>query len=250
MLPSYGKYLNGGEVKRKEPGRPALKRIRKIAKFWLLALLGMLMVAVIGAVTPTKWFYHQQSDCTVPIYISSVNNFHAEIIVPVSNETFDWRQQLDLQQLGQESDQYQYLSFGWGDRQFFMNAAYDPLTIFDVLFLPGPSVMHVWGHPEPQLQLGDKFALKRVNLSKAEYLRLAQFINDGFQRVANDQINYLQPGFYQNSGFYEAKGSYSIWRNCNAWTAEALRVADVNTPLWPALAPAVMKQINCDCLLE
>jgi uncharacterized protein (TIGR02117 family) len=224
-----------------------LKKLKKIGKFLLLALLGLCTVALIGAFTPTKWFYGKQVDCTVPIYISNVNNFHAEIILPVSNEAFDWRQQLDLQQLGQDADKYKYLSFGWGDRNFFMNSSFDPITIFDVLFLPGPSVMHIWGHTEPTLQLGKGFELKQINLSKAEYLRLIQFINDSFQRSAKNQVTYIKQGLYTNSGFYEAKGSYSILRTCNAWTAEALRVADVNTPVWPALASAVMTQIDCDC---
>jgi uncharacterized protein (TIGR02117 family) len=224
-----------------------LKKFTKIGKFLLLALLGIFAVALIGAFTPTKWFYGKQVDCTMPIYISNVNNFHAEIILPVSNEAFDWRKQMDLQQLGKDADQYKYLSFGWGDRNFFMNSSFDPITIFDVLFLPGPSVMHVWGHTEPKLQLGTGFELKQINLSKAEYLRLTQFINDSFQRSAKNQIAFIKQGLYTNSAFYEAKGSYSILRTCNAWTAEALRVADVNTPVWPAFAPAVMNQIGCDC---
>jgi uncharacterized protein (TIGR02117 family) len=224
-----------------------LKKLRKIGKYLLLVLVGIFAVALIGAFTPTKWFYGKQVDCTVPIYISNVNNFHAEIILPVSNEAFDWRQQLDLQQLGQDANKYKYLSFGWGDRQFFMNSSFDPITIFDVLFLPGPSVMHVWGHSTPKLQLGSAFELKQVNLSKAEYLKLTEFINNSFQRSADNQAIYIKQGLYKDSSFYEAKGNYSFFRTCNAWTAEALRVADVNTPVWPALASAVMNQINCDC---
>jgi hypothetical protein len=96
-------------------------------------------------------------------------------------------------------------------------------------------------------QLGEAFELKQVNLSKAEYLQLTKFINDNFQRSANNQTSYIKQGLHKNSGFYEAIGSYSFLRTCNAWTAEALRVADINTPLWAALAPAVMRQINCDC---
>jgi Protein of unknown function (DUF2459) len=46
-----------------------------------------------------------------------------------------------------------------------------------------------------------QFAVKRVNLSKAEYLRLAQFINDSFQRVAHGRVNYLQPGFLPKQWF-------------------------------------------------
>jgi uncharacterized protein (TIGR02117 family) len=221
--------------------------LKKIGKFLLLVFFGLIAVAAIGAFTPTKWFYGQQADCSVPIYISNVNDFHAEIIVPVSNEVFDWRQQLNLSQLGPNASQYKYLSFGWGDRNFFMNSSFDPITIFDVLFLPGPSVMHVWGHVEPKLVLGKGFELKQVNLSKAEYGKLIEFINNSFQRSAESQVTYIKQGLYKDSGFYEAKGSYSMLRTCNAWTAEALRVADVNTPLWPALAPSVMRQIKCDC---
>jgi uncharacterized protein (TIGR02117 family) len=224
-----------------------LKKLRKTRKYLLLFLAGIFAIALIGAFTPTKWFYGKQTDCTVPIYISNVNNFHAEIILPVKNEVFDWRQQLNLQQLGQEADQYQYLSFGWGDRNFFMNSSFDPITIFDVLFLPGPSVMHVWGHSEPKLQLSSAFEVKQVNLSKAEYLKLTEFINNSFQRSAENQAIYIKQGLYKDSSFYEAKDNYSFLRTCNAWTAEALRTADINTPIWAALAPAVMNQINCDC---
>jgi uncharacterized protein (TIGR02117 family) len=232
-----------------------LKKLRKFGKFLLLGLLGFCLAALVGAFTPTKWFYSQQSDCTVSIYVSNVNNFHAEIILPVNNQVFDWRKQLDLNRLGKDADRYNYLSFGWGDKKFFMNSSFDPMTIFDVLFLPGSSVMHVWGHPEPKLQLDPDFELKQVNLSKAQYLKLAQFINDTFvrgaspveNRSADERTIYLKQGLYSNSGFYEAKGTYSALRTCNSWTAEALRVADVNTPLWPALASAVMNQIDCDC---
>ncbi len=224
-----------------------MKKLKRVGKFLLLALLGLCAVTFAGIYTPTKWLYIKQADCSVPIYISNVNNFHAEIILPVSNETFDWQQQLDLQKLGQDADKYQYLSFGWGDRNFFLNSSFDPITIFDVLFIPGPSVMHVWGHTEPRLQLGAAFELKQVNLSKAEYLHLTEFIKNSFQRSTNNQASYIKQGLYQNSGFYEAIGSYSFLRTCNTWTAEALRVADINTPLWAALAPSVMRQIDCDC---
>jgi hypothetical protein len=109
-----------------------LKKFRKFGKFLLLGLLGFGLAALIGAFTPTKWFYSPQADCTVSIYVSNVNNFHAEIILPVNNQVFDWRKHLDLNKLGQDADRYNYLSFGWGDRQFFMNSSFDPITIFDV----------------------------------------------------------------------------------------------------------------------
>jgi uncharacterized protein (TIGR02117 family) len=209
--------------------------------------VGFLAVAIMGTSIPTKWSYSEQSDCSVTIYVSNVNNFHTEIMVPVTDRVFDWRQHLDLQQLGRSAEHYEYLSFGWGDKQFFMNAAFDPASIFDVLFIPGSSVMHVWGRSQPKLLPNSDLEIRRVNLSADRYLQLAQFINNSFDRSTNNKINYLRQGLYPDSGFYDAKDSYSILRTCNVWTAEALRIADVNTPIWAALAPAVMKQIYCDC---
>jgi hypothetical protein len=107
--------------------------------------------------------------------------------------------------------------------------------------------MHVWGHSTKKPQLGDRFQLKKVDLSREEYLRLSKFVEDSFSLKVDRKPVYLQTGFYQNSGFYEAKGTYSVLRTCNAWTAEGLRLADVNTPVWTALAPAVTWQIKCDC---
>jgi uncharacterized protein (TIGR02117 family) len=224
-----------------------LKKFKKFRRFLSRVGLGFLVVAIIGAFTPTKWFYARQADCDFSIYISNVNNFHTEIMVPVANRVFDWRQHLDLQQLGQSVDRYEYLNFGWGDKQFFMNAAFDPVTIFDVLFIPGPSVMHVWGRSQPKLHSDSDIEIRKVNLSASQYLKLAQFINNSFDRSASNKVTYLRKGLYPDSSFYDAKGTYSAMRTCNAWTAEALRIADVNTPVWAALAPAVMKQIDCNC---
>jgi uncharacterized protein (TIGR02117 family) len=210
-------------------------------------MVAFLLTLLLGLVIPTKWHYQPQADCTVPIYISNVNQFHAEMILPVQHSGFDWRQHLNLTQLGKHSDRYRYLSFGWGDRAFFMNAAYDPITFFDVLFLPGPTVMHVWGHTNPPLKLGAAFDVKELPISRAQYLKLAEFINNSFQRNAQGGTRYIRPGLYPESGFFEAEGTYSILRTCNTWTADALRQVDINTPLWTALAPAIMAQLRGDC---
>jgi uncharacterized protein (TIGR02117 family) len=209
--------------------------------------LGMLVVMILGMVIPTKWSYSQQTDCDFPIYVSSVNNFHAEIIVPVKNDAYDWRQSIDLKPLGPDAGKYQSLSFGWGDQKFFMDNTINPITIFDALLLPGPSVMHVWGHFQLKPTLSQAVQLRQLNLSRSEYLKLAQFIQDSFQLDSQQRPTFLQQGLYANSGFYTAKGTYSGLRTCNAWTAEGLRLADVNTPVWAAIAPVLMAHLKCDC---
>lgn len=223
------------------------KQCKLVQRLGRWATIAFSLALILGVFTPTKWVYQRQRDCAVPIYVSSVNHFHAEIIVPVHHPAYDWRQHLPLQQLGPNADRYQYLSFGWGDRAFFMNASYDPVTFFDVLFLPGPTVMHVWGHPATALELGSAFTVKKLYLSQAEYLQLAKFILKSFQYDGQGKTRYLRQGLYPDSGFFEAEGTYSILRTCNVWTADALRQADINTPLWAALAPAIMMQLKGDC---
>jgi uncharacterized protein (TIGR02117 family) len=219
----------------------------KACRYGLLSLAVVLVALLLGYITPTKWDYHSQSDCIYPIYVSSVNHFHAELIVPVETAAFDWRSHLSLSQLGSHADTYRYLSFGWGDRRFFMHASFDPITIFDTLFLPGPTVMHVWGHQDEPAQLPPAFEVKQIWLSRAEYLKLMQYVDESFQHTAQGSAQYIQPGLYADSGFYEAVGSYSIVRTCNIWTADALKQAQVNTPVWAALAPAVMQHLRSNC---
>jgi uncharacterized protein (TIGR02117 family) len=223
------------------------KLFAKIFRYCCLGILSLGIVLLLGCLTPTKWYYRAQSDCTYPVYISSVQNFHVEIVVPVANDVFDWRSHLTLSKIGPHADNYRYLSFGWGDRKFFMNASFDPITIFDTLFLPGPTVMHVWGHPDLKELSSHGLEVKQINLNRKNYLALMKFIDAGFQHDAQHKVRYLRQGLYRESGFYDAVGSYSILRTCNTWTAEALRKADVNTPVWPALAQPVMYQLKSNC---
>jgi hypothetical protein len=74
-----------------------------------------------------------------------------------------------------------------------------------------------------------------------------EFINNSFQLDAQgNRINLTTDPNY-GGGFYVAKGSYSILRACNDWTAEGLRLAGVNTPLWSGLSSSIMYHVNSGC---
>jgi uncharacterized protein (TIGR02117 family) len=219
----------------------------KRLRYCLLGILSLSLVLTLGCLLPTKWQYQAQRDCTYPIYVSNVQNFHAELIVPVTNAAFDWRSHLNLSQLGPNADTYRYLSFGWGDRAFFMDNSHDLKTVFAALFLPTPTVMHVWGHSDLKELHPPTFELKQVNLTRKNYLALMSFISQGFQQNVHHQVQYLKKGLYPESGFYEAVGSYSLLQTCNTWTADALRTANVNTPVWAVLAPPILYHLKSDC---
>ncbi|MEG4404706.1 TIGR02117 family protein [Microcoleus sp. MON2_D5] len=212
-----------------------------------IVILFLSAFLTIGYLTPRKWGNYSQPDCTISLYISN-QGIHTEIIVPVKNEYFDWNQFLPLTEIGRDAtSDYKYLSFGWGDRAFMLetstSAIINPVTAFKALFLPTPSTVHVQRYRLPPQNI----EIKCVKISGANYLKIINYFKDTFQLDAAGNKIKISYGYDNSDSFYEAKGSYSILRTCNDWTAEALQQADVNTPLWSTLSSAIMFHLNSGC---
>ncbi|MGL5065481.1 MAG: TIGR02117 family protein [Microcoleus sp.] len=221
--------------------------MKKIIHRLKIATLLLGIFFTIGYVTPRKWGNFAPTDCRIPIYVRN-QGIHTEIIVPVKNEYFNWNQFLPLTEIGRDANSdYKYLGFGWGDRAFMLatptSATIDPIITFKALFLPTPSTMQVQGYGA----LPFDRATKCVKISSANYLRIVNFIKNSFQLDAAGNTIKISYGYHNHDSFYEAKGSYSILRSCNDWTAEALREADVNTPVWSTLSSAIMLHLNSGC---
>ncbi|MBE9123401.1 DUF2459 domain-containing protein [Tychonema sp. LEGE 07199] len=221
--------------------------MKKIIKRLGIFLLCFTACLTIGYLTPTKWGDYSQTDCTVSVQIYN-GGIHTEIIVPVKNEYFDWNQYLPLTEIGRDAtSDYKYLSFGWGDRAFMLetpsSGSINPVTGFKALIFPNPSTVQVQGYrvfpPDRET--------KCVKISGENYLRMVIFIQNTFQLDAGGNKIKISYGYNKNDSFYEAKDSYSILRTCNDWTAEALRKAEVNTPLWSTLSSSIMFHLNSGC---
>lgn len=224
--------------------------LKKICRYLISFTLSILTVLIIGYFTPAKWCNSSQANCHFTICVSNTG-IHTNIVVPVKNEIFDWQIYLKRDDFYNNDTEfpYKYLSFGWGDRAFYMTtptlAQLNLITTFNALFLPTPSVMDVqWYQTFP-----NNIKNKCVRVSNTDYLILMKFINDSFQLDAEGKKIRISPGYSSHSSFYEAKGSYSILRTCNSWTAEGLQKANVNTPLWAGLSSAIMLHLNnsCEC---
>jgi uncharacterized protein (TIGR02117 family) len=212
-----------------------------------VAILCFASLLAIGYLTPRKWGNYSQTNCTIPIYVSS-QGIHTEIIVPVENEYFNWNQYLPLTEIGRDANSgYKYLSFGWGDRAFMLETptskSINPVIAFKALFLPSPSTLQVEGY-----QIFPRnIETKCVKISGVNYLSLVKFIKDSFQLDAGGNKVKIRYGYHNSDSFYEAQGNYSILRTCNDWTAEALRKAEVHTPLWSTLSSSIMFHLNSGC---
>jgi uncharacterized protein (TIGR02117 family) len=220
--------------------RTAFIRLTKSAVCGVLLLAGGL---TIGFFTPRRW--NTSNACEkhpYQIYVEG-DAMHVNLMIPVKNDAYDWRKFLNLEQIGSDTNQnYQYLKMGWGDRIWYTEVpdwqSMNVLDIGRVLFKPGnKTVMYIQGYAErPQ-------ELRCVGVNREQYLAFVNFVQNSFDRDPQGNLIHIKHGAATTDGFYAATGYYSALRTCNSWSAEALDTAGVNTPLWSALAPAVMRQI-------
>jgi len=228
---------------------------KKLGRSLLLGLGGLGVVAgllTIAAHTPRQWnlTLNRGSDCNFTIYVSG-DSFHTNIIVPVTTSEFDWRDQLPLASLRQTPSP-QYLQFGWGDRIFYAETpSWERVNLLSaarsLFYWDNASAAYVAAHatlPRPAHE-----EIKCVRLNQADYRALTQFLQASLQRNAQGQLLPIRLNSDGQSGFFAATGRYSILKTCNSWTADGLRAANVNTPIWGGLASAVLGQVKngCEC---
>jgi uncharacterized protein (TIGR02117 family) len=212
--------------------------------------LGTMALLTIAALTPRQWSASsQQPGCKFKVYVSG-DQMHTNFFVPVRTDAFDWSQHLDLATIGkQASADYRYLQFGWGDRIFYVETpSWDQVSLSSAvrsLVLQNPAALFVKGHTA--LPHYPNETLKCVSLSEGNYVKLMHFLEASFQTDPQGKVQRLSSGQDGDSSFYDATGRYSMFKTCNSWTADGLRAADVNTPLWGGLAPAVMRQLQDTC---
>lgn len=230
--------------------RPSLaRRLRRYSCYFLLTLP---LLFVLGYLTPQSWSVFLPQDCSQAqfrVYVAG-EAMHVNLVLPVRDSVTDWSQYLDLNQLGRKAGQnYRYLKFGWGDRGFYMETpSWSDVRLSNALralFWPGnPTVLYVQGYDTLPQEAGVE--LRCMTLTAENYQRLVQALQASFQLQAGRPLR-LKDGYGETSGFYAATGYYSVLRTCNTWAADILRAGGINTPVWSALASAVMLHARNGC---
>lgn len=208
------------------------------------ALLGV-ATALSSLVIPRSGVGNAGADCEHCVCAVQFG-YHSALILPVETAAFSWRSYLETAAPHPAAHRsVQYLGFGWGERQWYLNppTTHRTLESFRALFLPNQAVLKVERYTEfPHHQ---KTAC--IGVTPAHYLQLVGFIQQSFQRNAQNQPIYLAEDQVYPASFYEATGTYSLFNNCNHWTARGLRLAGADTPLWPAHAAAIMWVLQPTC---
>ena len=220
-----------------------MTRSRLLRGAWRL-LCGMVMLvvayggaALIGSVWPANpgW---RQAETGVTVY-AVTNGYHSGIMLPVSADGVDLSLTFRPTDLPDPDDAGNYLLFGWGDRDFYVNTPtwsdLEPTVAAVALWGSGETLLHVDHVTSPE-EIADRRA---VRLSRHEYRRLVAAIRNT-ARLGPDGHPVAVLGYGRLDVFYEARGRYSLFTTCNVWTADMFTRAGVRMGRWTPFSGGVM----------
>jgi hypothetical protein len=190
-------------------------------KLWL----GVAGLVIFTGIAIGLWF----GDCPAPIVVLSNDR-----VYPVHVLFYDWHSAIawhqkdlppSLRSMGAEQwRDAPIVEFGWGDLDFYFGGDESWTSIARMIFSSSPSVIHVasWQELPP-------VPTQTIFLDREGLVRLGNFVEKSFARGDQDHRQVLGQGQYGISNFYRAVQPYSLWSNCNGWTAQALHHGGLHT---------------------
>ena len=123
--------------------RRGLSLFKVAAKLIATLVIFYFGVCLIGLIPVNNEF--SESPDGVEIFVTS-NAVHAEIIVPVTNATFDWRLIFPAEEFPSDVTNATHVAIGWGDRGFFLQTpTWNDVTLStaaNAAFLPSSTCVH------------------------------------------------------------------------------------------------------------
>lgn len=216
--------------------------LRFVAGFFFITGLYLFVAGICSCIPVNSDFTEEKNGIEIAVISNGV---HTDIAVPVKNETADWSQLLPCSDVKEADSSYRYISFGWGDKGFYIEtptwADLKASTAFKAMFWLSSSAMHVtWRKDLP----ADRIRCRRFRISKEKYALLCQYIRDSFCPGTSCPAQCIKaPSYGRHDAFYEARGTYNLFRTCNVWTGEGLKIAGVKVALWTPFEKGVFQQL-------
>ena len=207
--------------------RKIINLIFKLLKQFFIFLISAVILYFVAALILSVLKTHPpKMDCLAykEIYITT-NGVHLDIVLPVENVKPELLNNLEI------LPGTKYVSFGWGDREFYINTPeWKDLTFktaFKALFLKSESAMHVTCYSTSYS------SWRKIKICSSQIDLLNNYIEKSFSKNENGGLQKIAvPGYYESDFFYEATGSFSLFHTCNVWVNKALKVTGVETSVW------------------
>lgn len=225
------------------------KRLKTLLKYVAVVLAVLVVAAVIyGAVAmvlafvPVNEEFRNAAD-GIEVFLVS-NGVHVDVVLPVRSRINDWAEQFPRDAFTGVGANHQYVAFGWGDRQFYLDTpAWSDLQMWTAaraVLWPTETVMHV-EYIDHKPALDDH--TRRVVLSRSQYETLVQAIHKSFRTEVTGRFLRIEGRSYGDTdGFYEGTGSYHAFNTCNMWTNGVLKETGVRTAMWSPFAEGILYQ--------
>lgn len=203
-----------------------MKTFKKLSK-GLLILVGIvgiyfLAALILSYIPVSEGKDNSPKDHTIYLH---TNGVHLDLIIPRDLLSAELLEGLN------PTPRDTYFSFGWGDRDFYLNTPnWDDLTFstaFSAMFLPSSTLMHVSRYR------GKPLDAVQIKLSKGQMKVLNQGLIQSF--ALDEQGNKIilsGKGYANYDDFFKAHGSYSCCNTCNTWINDLLKSSGVKACAW------------------
>lgn len=215
-----------------------IKSIFKVLAWFIAIVLFYLLVAFVLSRIPVS--AEENTVDEMDIYILT-NGIHTDIVVPTITDQRNWFESVTHLNPKFNKVDFKYLAIGWGDKGFYLNtptwAELKASTALKaVVGLSGTAV-----HATYYRDMTESETCKRISISKDQYARLINFIDESFENSTNGNVMQIDTDVAHNDrdGFYEATGRYSVLYTCNTWANQALKAGGQRACLWTAFQEGI-----------
>lgn len=213
-----------------------LKRAAKYLGYFFVFLLAFSAVYAVCAwsfsrITVNADVVNTEPD-EVAIYILT-NGMHTDLVLPVKNDVADWTPIFRYEHTLGKDTTAPWVGLGWGDQGIYLDTpTWDDLTFetaFKAAFFLSESAVHATFFK----QLTEDESTKKIQMTKAEYARLARFIKDTLEWKDGAPIYINTTAQYgETDAFYESHGTYNVTHTCNTWANNGLKASGQKAALW------------------
>ena len=209
----------------------------------LVLFVALYFIAAFGlSYIPVNSDFTQCEKDSIEIYILT-NGVHTDLALPLKNAYKDWSVNVDPACTKSGNVFVNYLSFGWGDKAFYLETpTWEDLkfrTAFNALFFLGSAAIHVTFY----YGLQENESCRKICINKESYRKLINYIDSSFDKDSLENYSLIKGISYgDNDLFYDAKGAFNLFFTCNTWTNECLKAADLNACLWTPFAQGIFNQ--------
>ena len=208
------------------------KIIKWILYFSLIPVTYIIISLILSSITVDRIMNNENSEKL--IYLNT-NGVHLDIVIAIENVNSSALSDIKFNQ------NEKYLSFGWGDENFYINTpTWGDLTFknaFSAIFMKSSTLMHITRYKQKH---SDWIEIK---VNESELKKLNNYLFKTFETNENGMKIILEnQGYSSIDNFYKSKGSYSCFKTCNSWVNIGFKESGLKSCLWTPFDFGLLKK--------